>query len=339
MAKLNKLYQSLALSVVLAVPMGRAVSAQPTAQILPEVSPPASPDVDVPAADPVAPDPVPSDPVGPALEPPGSDPIGPDVETPTPPPTVPVFQGPRLPRFSCGPQHKTYTVKPLDRRRGRGIRCVKWGRGTPNTAHIPRFAWYGEGNWDGTSYRHVGHAFLSRRPDLKARRFVGYAAELADDAETLPPHYPGTLKMRLIAAGRIEVMGAWHEEWIEFPLVNYEPLPRPQQCGQHFDQYQVSALDSQSANQGDGLRCVLRVGPRGTYLSNRYFTTWFGNGKWGDRTYSHIGTRGFSRQAGVSHICALQFGAICNTLKFGSLQLRPVSEGFNVTGAWNEKWR
>lgn len=225
--------------------------------------------------------------------------------------------------FSCGRHTNTYVVKPLDRRAGTGIRCVKFSEGQPGNPRIPRLAWYGEGNWNGATYRHVGHAFYS------GSNLIGSASDIYGNGENINNNFPGNLRVQVGGGGAtIRVTGAWNEEWQRVRSVNYRPLPRPTTCGRYFDQYNVSALDARS---GKGLRCVLRVGQRNT--------TWFGNGEWEGATYSHLGTRSFNGY-GASDICGSVFGSICNIFGWGSLRFTPVApRGFDVTGAWNERWR
>lgn len=226
----------------------------------------------------------------------------------------------QAPNFSCGSHLRTYVVKPLDNRQGFGIRCVKVSQGRPGT-RIPRLAWYGEGNWGGATYRHVGQAIY------RGSNLVGFASDMYGNGEDINNNFSGNLKVEVIGS-TIRVTGAWNEEWHLVNATNYTPLPRPKTCGSYFDEYRVS--DLAGSRRGSGLRCVLRVGPNNT--------TWFGNGNWGGSTYSHIGTRSFNGY-GASDVCGNGFGPICNTFGWGSLKFTAVPGGFNVTGAWSEKWR
>ena len=237
------------------------------------------------------------------------------------------------PKFNCGPYLQTFIVRALDNRKGKGIRCVKLSEGRPGTPRIPKLAWYGEGNWQGKTYRHIGHAFYQRR------QLRGYASDIYGNGEFFKNSFPGNLKVRIINPNRIRVTGAWNEEWIRVGMTNYRPLRRPRTCGRHFESYRVSDLIPRpKGRRGTGLRCVLRVGPGGTYMPRRYFTTWFGNGHWDGNRYSHLGTRSFNGH-GASDICGTTFGPVCNTFGWGSLKMNPVPGGYNVTGSWREKWR
>jgi hypothetical protein len=223
--------------------------------------------------------------------------------------------------FTCASHLRTYRVKSLNNGEFGGVRCVQFSDGTAGT-RIPRLAWYGEGNWGSGAYRHVGHAFF------RGSNLIGFASDIHGNGETLNNNFSGNLNFQILSSSIIRVSGAWNEEWQLVPSVNYNPLPKPSTCGGYFDQYKVSDLTEN--RQGEGLRCVLRVGPKNT--------TWFGNGNWEGSTYSHIGSSSF-KGYGASDICDASFGLICNTFSFGSLKLTPVSGGFNVTGAWSEKWR
>ncbi|WP_414545603.1 hypothetical protein [Nostoc sp. CCY0012] len=229
---------------------------------------------------------------------------------------------PQRTNFSCGQHMSTYVVRPLDNRQGAGIRCVKFSEGRPGSK-IPRLAWYGEGNWGGSTYRHVGQAVY------RGSNLVGYASDIHGNGENINNNFPnGNINIQIVNPSTIRVTGAWNEQWHLVRATSYRPLPRPRTCGQHFDEYKVSDLNGN--RQGSGLRCVLRAGMRNT--------TWFGNGNWGNSTYSHIGTRSFNGY-GAGDICGTVFGPVCNTFGWGSLKLNPVTGGFNVTGAWSEKWR
>ncbi|WP_427160073.1 hypothetical protein ACQFX9_29685 [Aliinostoc sp. HNIBRCY26] len=238
---------------------------------------------------------------------------------------VPIVQDLQLApakNFNCGSHLRTYVVRSLNNRQGFGIRCVKLSEGKPGT-RIPRLAWYGEGNWGGTTYRHVGQAIY------QGSILVGSASDIHGNGEGFNGNFPGNLNVQVFGGGAaIRVTGAWNEEWRLVNSTNYSPLPRPTTCGGYFDQYQVSDLSDN--RNGDGLRCVLRVG-----LKN---TTWFGNGNWEGTTYSHLGTRSFNGY-GAGDICGTKFGSFCNNFAWGSLKLKLVPGGIDVTGAWNEKWR
>ena len=121
---------------------------------------------------------------------------------------VPVLQNLQLAQvkgFSCGPHVKTYIVKPLDKREGQGIRCVKFSEGRRGTT-IPRLAWYGEGNWGGATYRHVGQAIY------RGSNLVGFASDIHGNGENIQNNFPGNLKIQIIGGSTIRVTGEWNEE-------------------------------------------------------------------------------------------------------------------------------
>jgi hypothetical protein len=255
---------------------------------------------------------------------------------------TPLPRAPRIPylapSFTCGPHLVTFAVKPQDQREGTGVRCVKMSEGTPGgNPLLPKLAWYGEGNWNGANYRHVGHAFY------QDGTLVGAAADFQEDIHNNFPF--GTLKLELVDANTIQVTGAWNETWSRVDKVNYKTLPRPKACGKFFDQYNVSDL-SPSGRVGEGLRCALQAEHNPPELQTarlplvKGVTTWFGNGYWGTpkNTYSHLGT--FAHNGyGASDICGRPFGPTCNNFGWGSLRFNPFTDGFKVTGAWRERWR
>jgi hypothetical protein len=245
---------------------------------------------------------------------------------------LPALQ-PQLPlpvvqNFNCGPHLLTFVVKPLDQRQGVGIRCVKLSEGQPGQSRLPRLAWYGEGNWQGKTYRHVGHAFY-QGADL-----LGSAADIVGNGENINNVFSENLQVAVTSGSwamphEIQVTGAWNEVWVRVGAVRYNSLPRPSTCGPNLDQYRVSDLSGRRA--GRGLRCMLREG--------RKHTTWFGNGDWNGNVYSHVGTTSFNGY-GAGDICSAPFGPVCNTFGWGSLRFSAVApRGFDVTGAWHEKWR
>ena len=224
--------------------------------------------------------------------------------------------------FSCNSDSRsgllTYVVKALDNRVGSGIRCVKFSDGGGST--IPVLAWYGEGRWGSKTYRHVGHAFYNNR------RIISSASNIHGNGEDINYNFDKNLKVKIVNKSTIRVTGAWNEEWKLVSSANYKPLSMPYNtCGGYFDEYGVS--DLRKSRQGKGLRCILRVGSPNT--------TWFGNGKWENTEYTHLGTLSF-KGYGADDFCYTLF---CNTFEYGLLKLTLNSRDFNVTGAWSEKWQ
>jgi hypothetical protein len=240
------------------------------------------------------------------------------------------------PSFTCAPHLATFAVKPLDQRQGTGVRCVKMSEGTPDNPRIPKLAWYGEGKWQGSNYRHVGHSFY------QGSTLVGAAADFQEDIHNNFPF--GTLKFEIVDASTIRVTGAWNEIWSRVDKVNYKILPALKACGKFFDQYKATDL-SPSSRPGEGLRCALQAEHNPPELKEpqlpvvKGVTTWLGNGYWktASNNYSHLGTFSYNGY-GASDICDRRFGSICNNFGWGSLKFDPYSDGYKVTGAWREQW-
>jgi hypothetical protein len=239
--------------------------------------------------------------------------------------TVAVTPAQANPSFQCGSDLVTYRVRSLNNGQDGGIRCVKFTEGSPDGS-TPRFAWYGEGRWGNASYRHVGHAF---RHPVNGTLRIGYASDIYGNGENASANFDGNLKMKVLNQGkRIQVTGAWNEEWIRVGNVDYTPLPTLQTCGSNFAEYQVSDLTGQ--RQGSGVRCVLQLGPSKQ--------TWFGNGQWNGTHYSHLGTLSGLNGVGASDLCDSSFGSTCGSFGYGSLKLTPSDGGYVVNGDWSEQW-
>jgi hypothetical protein len=230
--------------------------------------------------------------------------------------------------FSCGPHTLTYTVTAPDGRGGSGFRCVKY---PASSAH---FAWYGEGQWGGATYRHVGEAHKLYSTTFQKLPLQGYAANIFGNGEDFHGTAAGTLEIEVVSGDwpspdAIHVGGAWNEDWTLVTSTSYAPLPAPKTCGGNFDQYEVSALDGRP---GSGIRCVLGMSHR---------ATWYGNGEWNGARYTHIGTLNVSSPTGeASDLCDPAFGEYCSETPYDGLSISPASpRGFDVTGAWNERWR
>src|SRR4051812_13709431 len=53
--------------------------------------------------------------------------------------------------FNCGPHTMTYSVTSIQYNTFVGVRCVEF----PDRGDRLSFAWYGEGSWGTSSYRHI----------------------------------------------------------------------------------------------------------------------------------------------------------------------------------------
>lgn len=252
--------------------------------------------------------------------------------------------------FSCGSRTATYTVRAGDNRLGIGVRCVK----VQNLESASQLIWYGEGQWQGQTYRHVGEATPGCAD--QPLDFCGAAADIHGNGESFNNRFPGkTIEFKAIngswpAPDEIRVSGAWNEVWHKVSTTFSTALSRPTTCGSNFDEYTVSDLPTR---QGEGLRCVLRNG------RPPYTTAWFGNGEWNGTTYSHLGIFRIERTTsgtigggtgGASNLCGPAFGQSCNNFPVGSLRFMPICEserdgrpirtfqGFKVQGSWSEVW-
>jgi len=253
--------------------------------------------------------------------------------------------------FSCGPNTITYSASAGDNRQGNGVRCVK----IQNIESMPHLTWYGEGQWQGQTYRHIGEA----TPGCADRPldFCGAAADIHGNGESFNNNFPGKIigfkatNGNWPAPNEIRISGAWNEVWNKVTAINYVPLLRPTTCGSNFDEYAVSDLNNR--RQGAGIRCVLRKG------SSPYTTAWFGNGEWEGRTYSHVGIFRIGHAisgtigggvGGASDLCNSALGQFCNNFRADSLRFTSICEsegegrprrrfrGFKVQGAWSEVW-
>jgi hypothetical protein len=234
--------------------------------------------------------------------------------------------------FACGPHLLTYKVSALDGRSGKGIRCVEYNQGGS-----PLFAWYGEGDWNGAVYRHIGIATF----DSIEQFTHGSAADLFGNGETFRNSFPDNLifdvRGRWPTPSSIRVTGAWRETWTLVSNTAYTPLRPPRSCGPYFQQFAVS--DLQRTRTGTGLRCVLKSGQPAPYA-----TVWLGNGSWSGKPYTHLGilavgagSAGTSGEA--SDLCDVRLGGYCNSFPAGSLHFTKTPFGYTVTGAWSEAWR
>lgn len=234
--------------------------------------------------------------------------------------------------FSCGPHALTYEVLSLKPGvTGPGIRCVVTAAGSPELRSHPKFIWYGEGKWNNTPYRHLGHAHYFNNT-LKA-----YASDFYGNGEGFANNFPGNLTVTIVgswpAPTEIRISGAWNERWIRrsAPLA-YTPLPPPATCGTRFREYK--AVDGTGKRQGSGVRCIMRAWPE----LHTTPVTWYGTGKWGGQRYTHIG---FSTPQGhgAMDLCGPSFGATCNAFAAGKIVIKPVDSYYDVGGAWSEKWQ
>ena len=240
------------------------------------------------------------------------------------------------PKRPCGPSMTMYRVSSPNHTSTDGIRCVKWGAGYEKDARVPVFAWYGEGRWEGAEYRHLGQAY--RKAGSKDMLLLqGFASDFIGNGEMTEGNYPGNLEIKILDTNMIHVGGVWNETWTYADKIDRTPLGPIKTCGKWFDEYQAMSMDeyAQSPQKPapskghEGVRCVLRVGPRGT--------TWYGVGAWDGKTYSHLAT-GSSKGYGSSDFCATGEG-FCGNVTYGGIRRRISTKWKRpVIDGWNEVW-
>ncbi len=99
---------------------------------------------------------------------------------------------------SCGSSfERTYSVRdPTGHRSGRGIRC--WLRGART--------WYGAGDWDGSSYVHIGSLVSGSR--------ASGAVDICNENTFCNTFDWGSIIIIGQPKGWLTITGAWNEEWI-----------------------------------------------------------------------------------------------------------------------------
>jgi hypothetical protein len=245
---------------------------------------------------------------------------------------VPLKPGRTAP-FSCGPHMATYEAYDLNRplRGGQflkhGIRCVKVWHPDPFPNSVPQFVWYGEGRTDKGAYRHLG---LVQPPDARGA------------ATTSNPSRMVTLRVTKVTGSwptpdEIFIGGEWAEVWKRVERTAYLPLPSlTNSCEGLGSRYYVT--DAREVPSPDSFRCV--------NTQNEGKMMWFGQGRWGLGTYTHVGllesrlaqnSRAFGS---ATDLCGPTFGTYCGTTTWMNLSFLQVSQGgyIQVTGVWNERW-
>lgn len=231
--------------------------------------------------------------------------------------------------FSCGPHTWTYAVSNLSTQSFGGVRCVMY----PDGGDPLSFAWYGEGDWGGHTYRHIGKA----QSNGDGATATASAADLAggDDQNV----YSGTIAIRVAAwqfgtnlPTEIDVTGVWWEHWSLVPSVAYSQLPQITYCGNNVDQYLVAPPADHTAVIG--LRCVLQLGPGQD-------TAWYGMGHWVSNNYTHIGIMHGGQTFGeAADLCDPNFGVYCNrVLNYGLTFAHVGPHTLAVSGDWDEFWQ
>jgi len=258
--------------------------------------------------------------------------------------------------FACGPDLATYEVRAANGSPAPGVRCVRF-------VNRQSFAWYGEGRWGSSTYRHLGYAVGPAEVITgPGNSFTGYAADFHGNGETTSGNFPGTLDMRIPnppaqpawnetnPPREIRVGGAWREVWVlrAGSVSGWSSLPPVQRCGPHLEAYAVSVGTNDDrvrqvvpGSSSWGVRCLLNA-------DGKQPAAWYGEGAWGGNDYRHLGTAFFGLLGaswGAADICQPSFrvparATFCGAARFGDLQLRRANadRSVRVTGAWNEWW-
>jgi hypothetical protein len=232
--------------------------------------------------------------------------------------------------FTCGPNMSTYRVTSPSGTLG-GVRCVKFINAKGRGGDTLRFAWYGEGKWGNTNYRHIGSASI----EASSGKQVNHATDIYGNGENTS----GTFSRIIFDASSnnrvIRVSGDWNEIWTLAPnnvVRNYSSALRPlNSCGEYMDRYTVTDANDQSGN-GTGIRCQTRGGG----------TVWYGEGTWNGMPYAHLGYYGYYGY-GATDICEPSRSQACGDFPISSIEMTGSTTCTNpqklrVKGAWNEVW-
>lgn len=237
--------------------------------------------------------------------------------------------------FFAGPNVTSYRAHTPNSGRFVGIRCVKFANYAERpTSDGVSFVWYGEGTYDGLSYRHFGEVF-----QRGAERY-GHGAYLEGNGEQILGHADAlTFEMEPASAtlpDRIAVRGDWDEDWERVPsglITEYTSELAPITTGgPWFDQFAVLDI---TGTHGEGRRFMLRSG------------SWLGSGIWRGAPYLHLGTyigdpaaRRCPIAIGAADIC-FQRG-FCSKVDWGTMLVRPVADhgdgALETVGDWTEIW-
>ncbi|WPD22991.1 MAG: hypothetical protein SD837_00210 [Candidatus Electrothrix scaldis] len=255
--------------------------------------------------------------------------------------------------FKCGPGFTTYSVKSSSGVSGDGVRCVKFHNTQTIDGKLTGVYWYGEGQWNGKTYRHIGYTYpFAFCPDAGGNcppQYRSYAADISGNGENSGGEFSNLTLTSLDGNARIRVTGGWNEEWIREPsghTATYSSKLKPvTTCGPHFSKASVADINGSTAG-GTGVRC-LASGPDGFFGF-----IWYGEGQWNGKKYRHLGfTNNFSNQgsgkATAADICN-NSAFFCGQTAAGGLNIKqdPTACDANnkfkmnyvVTGNWKERW-
>lgn len=131
-----------------------------------------------------------------------------------------------IPLFKCGPGFTTYSVKAADNGpSGDGVRCVKFYNNATVEGKLTGVYWYGEGQWNGATYRHIGLTYTNMQPvedpphgTKKVYHYASYAADISGNGEQFDNEFRNIeLMTDSDNMDRITVTGDWKETWTKEP--------------------------------------------------------------------------------------------------------------------------
>jgi hypothetical protein len=231
--------------------------------------------------------------------------------------------------FTCGSHMKTYRVISPNGALG-GVRCVKPINAKGRDGNTLLFAWYGEGRWGNTNYRHVGSASVSP----SSGRQINYADDVYGNGENTGGAFRQIALNPSPDYRTIRVSGDWNEIWTLAAnniVQDYSSqLGSLNSCGRNFHRYVVTDSNDR-ADHGAGIRC-----------ESRQSNVWYGEGNWNGVRYAHIGFLGYQGY-GATDLCEPSRSRACGDFPIGSLKMFGstrcvIPEKLRVQGAWNEVW-
>jgi hypothetical protein len=276
------------------------------------------------------------------------------------PETGPVTHIQMIPLFKCGPGFTTYSVKAGENGpSGDGVRCVKFYNSTTVEGKLTGVYWYGEGQWNGAAYRHIGLTYtniqLLKKPTggiIEIPHYASYAADISGNGEQSDNEFTNVeLKSSSDNMDKIDVTGDWNEIWTMEPSgqsSTYRSKLQPvTSCGSHLKKASVTG----SNGNNTGIRCVY-VQPEKPNALKKDFKgiVWYGEGQVRGKKYRHFGhTQDESATSAVAADICNDQNYICNKTSDGGLTIyQDVVHvaGFNkcqvkytVSGEWKEFWQ
>ena len=253
--------------------------------------------------------------------------------------------------FKCGPGFATYSVKSLSGARGGGVRCVKFHNSETLDGKLVGAYWYGEGQWNGKKYRHIGSTFKSRvciPVPLGGQHcndfYHSVAADISGNGENSDNEFRSLSLTSAQGGERIRVSGDWNEEWIREPsghTSTYSSKLQPvANCGSHLVKAAVADANGSTAS-GTGVRCLMVISEPG-YSE----VLWYGEGQWNGKKYRHLGftSSSYGTAADICNNPAYICGQTASDGLNVEREIMPCEANkefqfkYFITGAWNELW-